>query len=126
MQTRIAGLVLILMAAIVAHPTTLNAGDKLSLRVSPSVSNAPAEVVVTATVERDADNRSIEIAAESDDFFRSSLITLEGDQAPRTTQLHLKNLPGGEYTVMVVLHGSHGERTLARRTIVVMPSIGDR
>lgn len=125
MQTRIAALAL-LTAAVVAHPETLAADNRLTLRVTPTVTSAPAEVVVTATVEKNADNRALEIAAESDDFFRSSLVTLEGDQAPRTTQLHLKNLPGGEYVVMVVLHGSHGERTTERRTLIVVPSVSGR
>ena len=125
MQTRFASLAF-LTAAVVAHPGALNADNRLTLRVTPTVTSAPAEVVVTATVERNADNRALEIAAESDDFFRSSLVTLEGDQAPRTTQLHLRNLPGGEYVVMVVLHGSHGERTIERRTLIVVPSVSGR
>jgi hypothetical protein len=122
MPTRVA----LLIASIVMMSGPLNATDKLTLRVSPAISMAPAEVVVTATVERDADNRSLEIAAESPDFFRSSVITLEGDQAPRTTQLHLKNLPGGDYVVVVVLRGSHGDRALERRSLVVMPTAGGR
>ena len=125
MQTRIAALAL-LTAAVAAHPGSLNASNKLSMRLSQTVASAPAEVVVTATVERGADNRALEIAAESQDFFRSSVVTLEGDQAPRTTQLRFRNLPSGEYDVVVVLHGSHGERTFDRRTFIVMPSVGSR
>jgi hypothetical protein len=120
------GLSLVLAAAISVRPAPVKAGNKLALRQSQTVASAPAEVVVTATVERDADNRALEVAAESGDFFRSSLIALEGDQAPRTTQLRFKNLPSGEYVVVVVLHGRHGERTFERRTLIVMPSVGAR
>jgi hypothetical protein len=120
------GLSLVLAAAVSVRPAPVKAGNKLALRLSQTVASAPAEVVVTATVERDADNRALEVAAESGDFFRSSLIALEGDQAPRTTQLRFKNLPSGEYVVVVVLHGRHGERTFERRTLIVMPSVGAR
>ena len=120
------GLSVLLAAAVAAHPPASVKANKLALRLSQSVASAPAEVIVTATVERDAGNRALEVAAESRDFFRSSTIGLEGDQAPRTTQLRLKNLPSGEYDIVVVLHGSHGERTFEHRTFVVMPSLGAR
>ena len=125
MHTRLA-VFAVLTVTILARPGTLTATNKLSMRLSQTVASAPAEVIVTATVERGADNRALEIAAESEDFFRSSLVTLDGDQAPRTTQLSFKNLPSGEYVVVAVLHGSHGERTFERRTFIVMPSVGAR
>jgi hypothetical protein len=125
MHTRLTALA-VLTAALVSPSTTVAAADKLSMRLSQTVASAPAEVIVTATVERGADNRALEIAAESQDFFRSSLVTLDGDQAPRTTQLRFTNLPSGEYVVVVVLHGSHGERTFERRTFIVMPTVGTR
>ena len=46
----------------------------------------PATVRVTAIVERDAQNRAMEVVADSDGFYRSSLIPLEGENAPRTTK----------------------------------------
>ena len=126
MHTRLAALTA-LTASLVSFPGTLRAADsKLSMRLSQTVASAPAEMVVTATVEPGADNRALEVAAESQDFFRSSVVTLEGDHAPRTTQLRFKNLPSGEYVVVVVLHGSHGERTFERRSFLVMPSAGTR
>jgi hypothetical protein len=81
---------------------------------------------VTATVERHPDNRTLEIAANSPDFFRSSVIPLDGDHAPRITQMTLKNLPGGEYSVVVVLHRSTGEQTEQHRTVMVMSSAANR
>jgi hypothetical protein len=121
------GLSLLLAAAVASHtaaPAKPNA--KLGIRLSQTVASAPAEVIVTATVERNADNRSLEIAADSGDFFTSSTVGLDGDQAPRTTQLRLKNLPSGEYEIVVALRGSHGERIYDRRTFIVMPSVGAR
>ena len=68
----------------------LNAGERLTLGVSPPVAFAPATVMVRATVEANPDNRAIQIVAESQDFYRSSEIPLDGDRAPRTSVVEYK------------------------------------
>jgi hypothetical protein len=125
MRTLIVRIALV-TAGLFACAPGLNAGNSLSLRVAPRVSTAPGYVVVTATVERNPDNRTLEIAAESDDFFRSSLIPLDGDHAPRITQMTLKDLPGGEYTVVVAVQRSTGERAVVQRAVTVMASAAAR
>ena len=99
------------------------AGDRsrLTVRVSPAVAIAPADLTVRATVVADAANRSVEIIAESEAFFRSSEIPLNGDEAPRTSRIELKGLPGGIYQVRAVLKGAGDEAiaTVAREINVV-------
>ena len=90
------------------------------------VSIAPANVSVRARVAPDADNRGIEFSAESEDFFRSSFVTLEGDKAPSVTELAFKGLPGGEYQVSVTLIGSRGVREVASRKVSILASAMDR
>ena len=99
----------------------LGAGDRMTIRVSPEISFAPAHLVVRATVEQARENRAIEIVAESDDFYRSSMIELEGDRAPRIETIEFRSLPGGQYEVSVRLIGQGGE-TLAqvRRQVQVI------
>jgi hypothetical protein len=96
------------------------------LQVSPNVSNAPSTVVVRATVEKNSANRWLRIEADSDAFFRSSDIELDGDKAPLVTEIRLSNLPGGEYTVMAVLRNASGEETTVRRTAIVLARFGER
>ena len=81
---------------------------------------APASVVVRAIVEHRADNRELEIVADSSDFYRRSVVDLDGEQAPKTTELKLIDIPGGEYEVTATLLTAHGERTTVRKSIVVM------
>ena len=101
----------------------LGAGERLALKVSPAVSFAPANLVVRATVPVDADNRAIEIVAESDDFYRSSEIQLEGDRAARTTMFEFRSLPPGTYEVRANLFGSNGRsRALIRQQVNVLAS----
>jgi hypothetical protein len=78
------------------------------MRVSPSVAFAPANLVVKTMVESNQENRSIEIIAESEEFYRSSEVELDGDRAPRTTIFQFRSLPSGSYRVRAVLRGAGG------------------
>lgn len=101
------------------------ASEKLMLRVTPNVSNAPSTVIVMATVAKDADNRWLHIEADSGRFYRSSEVQLDGDRAPLITEIRLNNLPSGDYTVKAVLRNSTGEETVVRRTALVLSRFGE-
>jgi len=94
----------------IATTTGARANDSISIRVSPSVSFAPANLVIRTSVEPDADNRVMEIVADSQEFYRSSSVPVEGDRAPKTTMFEFRSLPPGEYRVTAVLFGSNGQR----------------
>jgi hypothetical protein len=96
----------VVVVLILAVP--IGAADRLAMRVSPAVAFAPANLVVKTMVEANKENRSIEISAESDEFYRSSEIQLDGDKAPRTTLFRFPSLPGGSYVVRAVLRGAGG------------------
>jgi hypothetical protein len=110
--------------ALLTAPLVAGAGDRLTMRVSPVVAFAPAYLVVQTRVEADVRNRSIEIIAESGEFYRSSEIQLDGEHAPRTTRFEFRGLPGGSYTVAAVLKGAHSERLAqTQREVSVMESL---
>jgi hypothetical protein len=111
--------------AMLAASGSGGASEKLTLRVTPNVSAAPSTVIVKATIVRNADNRWLQIEAESGAFYRSSEIQLDGDKAPLITEIRLTNLPGGDYTVKAVLRNNAGEETVVRRTALVMPRVGE-
>ena len=101
----------------------LTAKDALAVKVSPAVCFAPANLIVRATVESNASNRAVEIVAESDDFYRSSELQLDGDRAPRTTMFEFRSLPPGMYEVRAILYGSDGDaRAEVRRQVNVIAS----
>ena len=101
------------------------ATEKLSLRVTPNVSNAPSNVIVKATVAKNAENRWLHIEADSESFYRSSAIQLDGDKAPAVTEIRLSNLPSGEYAVSALLRTSQGEEITVRRTVIVLSRFGE-
>ena len=112
------------IALVAVHRETV-ATEKLSLRVTPNVSNAPSNVTVQATIARDPNNRWLQIEADSGAFLRSSGIQLDGDKAPVVTEIHLNNLPGGNYAVVAVLRNHLGEETIVRRSVVVLSPFGE-
>ena len=101
----------------------LGAGERMTLKVSPSVSFAPANLIVRARIEADAQNRAVEIVAESTEFYRSSEIQLDGENAPRTNTFEFRSLPPGIYEVKATLLGPGGSaRASVRQQINVIAS----
>jgi hypothetical protein len=99
-------------AVLLAVPATLGAGERVALKITPQVAFAPADLSVKAMVEADRANRSMEIEADSNQFYRSSEIQLDGEHAPRTTVFMFRDLPGGTYELRATVRGARGE-TLA-------------
>ena len=64
---------------LIALASPLGAGESLAIKVSPAMALAPATLFVRASIEPHADNRSVEVVVDSEEFYRSSLIQLEGE-----------------------------------------------
>jgi hypothetical protein len=105
---------------------SLGATDRLSLRVSPAVAFAPANLIVRATVPANKDNRAIEIIADSDEFYRSSEIQLDGEYAPRVSRFEFRSMPSGVYSVRAILKDSRGEAIASTQQQVSVVSIDSR
>ena len=98
-----------LFSTTVAPTTFVTAKDSLSIRVSPAVAFAPANLIIQTRIDPDAYNRALEVVAESQEFYRSSTIQLEGDRAPKTTRFEFQSLPPGEYEVRASVIGADGQ-----------------
>ena len=92
-----------------SHATGDPAEPRLRLSVSPAVARAPALLRIQVYVAPAPDNRMLEIVTESGDYFRSSSIPLEGARASRSHRVEYRSVPPGDYTVLAVLIGEHGE-----------------
>jgi hypothetical protein len=104
----------------------VGAGEKIVLRATPEISFAPAHLTVRTAIEPDPDNRSLEIVIDSQDFYRSSTIQLEGDLAPRTSVVEFRGVPGGTYEISARVRGQSGESRAQARRIVDVIASGDR
>ena len=103
---------------------TVNASERLTIAVSPRQSFAPTTLMVRIHVAPDVDNRALEVTAESGEYFRSSLIQLDGKEAPRTIAVELRGLPGGDYQVRGTLIDNAGRpRASVRQQVIVLAGV---
>jgi hypothetical protein len=110
--------------SLLAGAGALDGGQPLSLQVSPVMAPAPAFVSVRAVIEANDDNRSLEIIAQSPEFFRSSWVDLNGRNAARVAVFEYPNLPPGLYEISGVLVGTGGKRAAVLRLVKVVPMAG--
>ncbi len=100
-------------------------GDQpLRLQVSPTAARAPAFVRVRAVIEGSDDNRSLEVTAQSPDYFRRSRVELDGRNAPPLAVFEYPNMPPGLYDITGVLVGVDGKRATVSRLVNVVPMRG--
>jgi len=82
---------------------------------------------IRARIEPNADNRVFAIVADGNEFYRRSDIQLDGDPAPKTIEMRLSNLPGGEYEIFAALLDVAGhERAIVRQSARIIPPISSR
>jgi len=86
-----------------------DAAHQMNLRVWPSVATAPATLLIYASIVQNEDNRRLRIVANSDDFSRSSEISLDGENSPKVLTFEYRELPSGSYDVRAYLIGRDGK-----------------
>jgi len=102
----------------------LDGRELLRMRVTPAMVMAPGFLTVRVNIEAAAENRTLQVVAESPDFYRSSQIQLNGAQAAPIAVFEFRNLPSGFYQVTGVLSGVNGPRATASGVAKVQPSPG--
>jgi len=107
-------------------PSTLNGGEALQMKVSPAVQRAPAMLTVRVMVESSADNRLLQIVAESPTFYRSSEVEIDGANSSPLKVFQFRGLPTGRYEVTGMLVGTQGRRAMISRMAEVVPTPGER
>jgi hypothetical protein len=95
------------------------ADNRLRIDVSPRFSSAPGAFRVRAMVAREEKNRSLEVIADSSNYYRSSTVALDGARAAGVIEMFLQNLPSGTYQVTVTLTDADGNRTSDGRQVGV-------
>jgi hypothetical protein len=112
---------LVLSAFLAVAAVSATGDEQLRMAVTPAQSFAPANLWIRTRVVPHADNRSLEVIAESTDFYRSSLISLDGEYAASTNLFEFRGMPGGEYLISGILTDSRGSRrAIAKQQVTVV------
>lgn len=96
--------------ALMCSTVILAAKDQpLDLRVAPHICLDPCTVRVSIRAEPHSTNRALILELDSQEYSRSSLITLDGDNAALIHERRFESLPSGAYVVRVkLLRSSNG------------------
>ena len=112
-----------ILSLLLAASPAANGDEQLRVQVSPARAFAPSTVRIEVRMERSQQNRALVIAADSGEYYRSSVIPLEGADAPSTVTLSYRDLPGGDYEVHCILvDGAGRHRAVARAALSVISS----
>jgi hypothetical protein len=107
-------------ALLLAAALPLEADQAITMTVSPRQSLAPTNLSVRLRIEPDADNRVLQVVADSGGFYRSSEISLDGERSARSAVVEFRDVPSGEYEVYGVLLDAAGrERGRVHETALV-------
>jgi len=82
----------------------------LAMTIAPHLSFAPADLRVRLDVTPNARNRSLLVVADSDEFYRSSEVPLDAEDAPRSFTIQFRGLPPGAYLISSEVKDADGGR----------------
>jgi hypothetical protein len=109
---------------VILSVTPISGKAALKLEVTPTQAFAPATVRISARIDPNEDNRLLAIAADAEEFYRSSEIQLNGAEAPKTIELRFPSLPAGDYEIAAALIDSSGHpRAIVRQTARILPTL---
>jgi hypothetical protein len=95
-------------ALLLTAALPLEANEAITMTVSPRHSIGPTNLSVRLRIQPDADNRVLQVVADSGGFYRSSEISLDGERSARSAVVEFPNVPSGEYEVYGVLLDAAG------------------
>ena len=119
--TYIAAATVLVAATVAAHTMAGAPGERpqdrqttpertLQLHVYPTVARAPAEVRIEAVIARSDENRRLEVTVDSEGYYRSSSVELDGARAARIYTVAFRGLPEGTFEVTVRSSGDQEVR----------------
>jgi hypothetical protein len=106
----------VLLAGVVSY----GADAPVTLAVRPTVVFAGRDVRTTIRTPRDPRNRELRIIVEAADYYASSDVQLDGDDAPATHQFTWKELPSGAYRVEAILTRADDQHVTATQCFAVL------
>jgi hypothetical protein len=99
--------------------STTDGQQPVTMRLSARMAFAPAVIRSVIRVTPHRDNRMLRLTLDSDDYYRSSDVELDGSSAPSAHYFNWASLPAGSYKVVATVFGAGGERAQTFTTLDV-------
>lgn len=97
MRTAILTVALVVLGALSAPQSP--AKEVVEIKMRGYFYVAPATVPITVAVEPGTENRMLIVEVDSEDYFRSSGVELDGEKEKRLHSVEFRSLPAGHYTL---------------------------
>ncbi len=96
--------------------------DPASFRthIAPVSAVAPADLRIEVLVEPGEDNRALDIVVDAIDYYRGSVIPLDGARAARLHTVEYRGMPAGTYSVLIRLRARQGVSRTTQHTFYVV------
>ena len=107
------------LALLMAAAHVGSANDIVEIRLRGHYYAEPATVQITVAVEPDADHRALIIEADGERYFRSSALSLSGENEKRLHTVEFKNLPAGSYTLRAQVRSTEEILATATQDLIV-------
>jgi hypothetical protein len=115
--------ILTAVLAIAAATSALPARELVEIRLRGHYYSAPATVSIMIAVEPGEQNRMLIVEADSDNYFRSSAVELDGENEKRLHSVEFRSLPEGEYTIRALVRSKSQVLASAVGGLIVTGSI---
>jgi hypothetical protein len=96
---RLTCVIAVILGLITLTSPYLPAKEIVEITIRGHFYPAPATVPITIAVEPGENNRALTVEMDSDDFYRSSTIDLDGKNEKRLHMVEFRSLPAGAYVV---------------------------
>jgi hypothetical protein len=104
---------------ILAGSAAAGTNDVVELRIRGRYFAEPATIRVTIAVQPNQKNRTLIIEADGDRLFRSSQVSLDGENGQRIHTVEFKNLPAGHYVLRAEVRSKAELRGTAEEFLTV-------
>ena len=106
-------------AGLVIAAASGAADDMVEIRLTGRYYSEPATVRITVAVEPAAENRRLVIEADSERYFRSSALMLDGEKEKRLHSVEFKSLPAGAYVLRAEVRSLDDVLAMVQEDLVV-------
>lgn len=107
-------------AGILAGSMHMNADEAISITVRPAVTTYRGNAQLKVLVSRNEKNRVLVWEVDGPNYYRSSSMTLDGADSPRSYFFVVRDLPGGEFDVRVTVKRNDSTMVMDRASIKVV------